>query len=64
MPSAIPMADEQPMLDLADTFDALNLSKSQGYALARDGRYPVQLIPVGKRWKVRTVDLRRYLGLD
>lgn len=64
MPAAVPQTEEQPLLDLTDTFGPLNLSKAQGYALAREGRFPVALMRVGQRWKVRTVDLRRYLGLD
>jgi hypothetical protein len=32
--------------------------------MAAAGEFPVDVLRIGGKWKVRTVDLRRYLGLD
>lgn len=60
----IPTPEEQPLLDLADTFGPLNIARTTGYLLAARGEYPVPVLRIGSRMKVRTIDFRRYLGLD
>ena len=44
---------------------SLGLAESTTYQLAAEGRLPVELevIPLGRRRMVRTVDLHRFLGL-
>jgi hypothetical protein len=54
----------EPMLGFPFVCDLLTISVNKGYELISAGEFPVPLLRVGGRWKVRTVDLRRYLGLD
>ncbi|WP_097982284.1 helix-turn-helix domain-containing protein [Streptomyces sp. f150] len=42
---------------------ALQQSESTTYQLAREGRLPFEVIRLGRRRFVRTVDLHKFLGL-
>jgi hypothetical protein len=42
---------------------ALGLAESTTYQLAAEGRLPFEVIRLGRRRNVRTVDLQRFLGL-
>lgn len=43
---------------------ALGMSRDTAYKLAQRGKFPVEAVRLAGRWRVRTTDLRRYLGLD
>ncbi|GAA2985055.1 helix-turn-helix domain-containing protein [Streptomyces fulvorobeus] len=43
--------------------EALGLAESTTYQLAAENRLPFEVVRLGRRRKVRTVDLQRYLGL-
>lgn len=43
--------------------EALLLAESTTYQLAKEGRLPFEVIRLGRRRYVRTVDLHRFLGL-
>jgi hypothetical protein len=61
----IPLPEEQPIVDLwPDAAEALRIGRSSAYAQAADGTFPVEVLRIGGLLKVRTADLRRYLGLD
>ena len=42
---------------------ALGLAESTTYQLAAEGRLPFEVIRLGRRRNVRTIDLQRFLGL-
>ena len=68
VPSAaqsIPTAESQPLLDLyPEAADHLGIGRTVAYRMAREGTFPIEVLEVGGRLKVRTADLRRYVGLD
>jgi predicted DNA-binding transcriptional regulator AlpA len=52
------------MLDLVpDAVAALGVSRDTGYSLARTGDFPVPVVTVGRRLKVRRTDLLAFLGI-
>ncbi|MEU7384740.1 hypothetical protein AB0A91_33165 [Streptomyces sp. NPDC042207] len=63
-----PLSPEQ-VLDLPampgvkQAFAALNISEGTGYALIRDGGFPIEVIPFGRTKRVRKTDLCAFLGL-
>jgi len=59
----VPTPDEKPLLELAETFGPLRLSRTTGYQLRASGNYPVEVLQQGDHYFVRTADLRRYLGI-
>jgi predicted DNA-binding transcriptional regulator AlpA len=60
----VPTPDQQPLLDLLDAAPLFTIGRTTAYELAKRGEFPVPILKIGKRYKVRTADLRRYLGLD
>jgi len=60
----IPLPDEQPLLDFHQVPVMLGIGRTLAYHLARDGQFPIEVIYLGRNMKVRTADVRRYLGLD
>lgn len=64
MTTSVPLPDEQPLTDLLDAAPLLRIGRSTAYELAKRGEFPVEVLKIGHQYKVRTVDLRRYLGLD
>lgn len=42
---------------------ALGLGRNKGYRMARDGEFPVRVLILGNRYRVRTAELLEYLGL-
>jgi excisionase family DNA binding protein len=61
----IPTVDEQPLMPVwPDAAAHLGLPRSTAYRLAEVGRFPVEVVKVGSKLRVRTADLRRFLGLD
>lgn len=61
--TAVPFPDEQPLLDLMDAGSLFGMGRTTAYALAASEKFPVEVLKVGGRLKVRTADVRRYFGL-
>jgi len=58
-------ADPRHLLPLLEAARHMGVkSKGKAYEMVRAGTFPVPVLPVGKRMRVRRVDLLRYLGLD
>ncbi|SHM56958.1 hypothetical protein SAMN05216268_11212 [Streptomyces yunnanensis] len=49
-------------LDVANR--ALDLGRTTGFALAKQGAYPVRVLRLGRQYRVTRYDLLRYLGLE
>lgn len=49
--------------DLQTACRAIGISKSAGYALARDGKFPTRVIRAGQRYVVPTEALQELLGV-
>jgi hypothetical protein len=58
------LADQPTLMPVQAVFPFLNLGRTKGYELLTRGEFPVPVLTVGKRRKVRRVDLVRFLGLD
>jgi hypothetical protein len=52
------------VIDLDTANRALALGRSTGYALAKRGQYPVQVLRFGNAYRVPTADLLRVLGMS
>jgi predicted DNA-binding transcriptional regulator AlpA len=62
--AALPLPDDKPLLDLPEAAPAFGMGRTTAYLLASRGQFPVEVLRIGGRLKVRTADVRRYLGLD
>lgn len=51
-------------IDLDTANSALMIGRSTGYALAKQGRYPVKVLRLGNAYRVVTADLLMLLGLQ
>jgi hypothetical protein len=51
-------------IDLDTANCALMIGRSTGYALAKQGRYPVKVLRLGNAYRVVTADLLKLLGLE
>lgn len=51
------------MPSVKDAFAAMNIGPTTGYALVRDGQFPIEVIPFGRALRVRRSDLVQFLGL-
>jgi hypothetical protein len=61
---AVPDPEVEPILPLwPDSARPLDIGRARAYEMARQGTFPVEVMKIGGKWKVRTVDLRRFLGL-
>jgi excisionase family DNA binding protein len=61
----LPTAEDAPSLPLVPTAaQAVGVGTSTAYELARSGEFPVPVFRVGSQWRVRTAELRQFLGLD
>jgi hypothetical protein len=47
-----------------DAVAALGVSRDTGYSLAKTGDFPIPVVPVGRRLKVRRADLLAFLGIE
>lgn len=47
-----------------DAVAALGVSRDTGYSLAKTGDFPIPVVPVGRRLKVRRSDLLAFLGIQ
>lgn len=57
------LAHEPALMDLPTFFKACGMAQSTGYQVAAEGRLPLEVIPLGRRRYVRTVDAWKFLGL-
>jgi hypothetical protein len=57
------LAHQQPLMDLRTFFDACGIPESTGYQEAAKGALPIEVIRLGRRRYVRTVEVWRWLGL-
>lgn len=46
-----------------DAVAALGVSRDTGYALAKTGDFPIEVLTIGRRLKVRRTDLLHFLGI-
>lgn len=51
------------LMDLPTFFKACGMAQSTGYQIAAEGRLPLEVIPLGRRRYVRTVEAWKFLGL-
>ncbi|MEV0446153.1 integrase [Streptomyces spectabilis] len=49
-------------LDVANR--ALDLGRTTGFALAKQGTYPIRVLRLGRQYRCTRYDLLRYLGLE
>jgi hypothetical protein len=52
------------MPSVKDAFAAMNIGPTNGYALIRDGQFPIEVIEFGRAKRVRRADLLTFLGLS
>jgi excisionase family DNA binding protein len=57
------LRDAESTLSLMETAAELRMSRDVAYKMAREGRFPVRLLRVGRQYRVSVADLRQYLGL-
>ncbi|MGI5436193.1 helix-turn-helix domain-containing protein [Streptomyces shenzhenensis] len=57
------LGHKSALMDLPTFFKACGMAQSTGYQIAADGRLPLEVIPLGRRRFVRTVEAWRFLGL-
>src|SRR4051794_7529428 len=53
-----------PTLDVVAAADLLGIGRTVAYRLIREGRWPTHVVRVGRKIKVPTVPLLRFLGVD
>jgi hypothetical protein len=42
---------------------AIGIGRTRGYAMAKAGAYPIEVLRVGQAYRCRRADLLRYLGI-
>jgi len=68
MTTATPLSPEQvrdlpAMPTVLQAFAALNIGETNGYALVKNGEFPIEVVKFGRAFRVRKADLLRFLGL-
>ncbi|MFM9594001.1 hypothetical protein ACKI1O_32015 [Streptomyces scabiei] len=68
MTTAAPLSPEQvrdlpAMVKVLDAFAALNIGETNGYELISKGEFPIEVIRLGRAFRVRKTDLMDFLGL-
>lgn len=43
---------------------AIGIGRAKAYELVRSDQFPVRVLHLGRRYRVASADLRRYLGID
>lgn len=51
------------MPTVQQAFAALNIGKTAGYQLVKDGEFPIDVVPLGRSLRVRRADLLAVMGL-
>ncbi|MFF9582458.1 hypothetical protein [Streptomyces achromogenes] len=64
-----PLTPEQVLLlpampAVKQAFAAMNISEGTGYALIRQGEFPIEVLEFGRAKRVRKADLVSFLGLS
>jgi hypothetical protein len=49
-------------LDVAN--HALNLGRTTGFSMAKQGEYPIRVLRLGRQYRCTRYDLLRYLGVE
>lgn len=57
------LAHQKPLMDLRTFFAACDIPESTGYQVVAEGGLPVEVIRIGRRRYVRTVEAWKWLGL-
>lgn len=52
------------MATAIQAFAALGIGRDLGYQLIRQGEFPLPVVPLGRTFRVRRVDLLAFLGLE
>jgi hypothetical protein len=60
----LPSPEDKPLMDLVPAGRVFGIGRTMSYQQAREGTFPVEVLRIAGRLKVRTADMRRYLGLD
>jgi predicted DNA-binding transcriptional regulator AlpA len=63
-PAMLPTSVERPTISAAEAFAHLGIDRTTGYRAIRQGRFPVEVIRIGRVIRVPTNALRRVLELD
>lgn len=58
------LLDLPPAVDVETACQALGISRSHGYNLARRGQFPCKVLRAGRSFRVVTADLRRVLCIE
>jgi len=59
----VPLPSKRPLVDLLEAAEAMEMGRTTAYELVRKNEFPVEVVRVGGRLKVRTADLRKFLRL-
>jgi excisionase family DNA binding protein len=51
-------------IDIVTAGEILGIGRTTAYQLARRGEFPVTVLRIGGRYRVRTADLRTLLAID
>lgn len=62
VPTLLEVRSWPATVDLPAACVPLGISKTVGYELARQGRFPVKIVKVGRRYRVITASLVRFLA--
>ncbi|QHC16892.1 hypothetical protein GR131_16355 [Streptomyces sp. GF20] len=57
------VAELPAMPTVQQAFSALNVGSTLGYELIRQGQFPIEVVRLGRAFRVRKVELLAYLGL-
>jgi excisionase family DNA binding protein len=60
----VPQPETQPLVSLTEAASVVGVGRTTAYDLAKTNRFPVEVLKVGGRYRVRTRDLRTWLGLQ
>lgn len=68
MTTATPLTPEQvrdlpAMPSVRQAFAALNIGPTNGYGLIAAGEFPIEVVPLGRAYRVRKSELLAFLGL-
>jgi hypothetical protein len=61
--TAAELQDWPVVVDLPAAAGAFGIAPWSAYALARNGRFPVEVLKIGGRLRCKTIDIQRAVGL-
>ena len=63
MTRILPDPKIRPLMSMwPEAAEWLDIGKTTAYRLAKEGAFPIEVLQIGGKLKVRTADLRRYLA--